>query len=110
MRPQIILSRIPRGLRNVALFWAFCFALLFPLAVNHYPVVFSDTGEYIASFRGLNSIHNPIDRPIFYSALVYAAGFFGKSLYGTVFVQALCYSYVFRRALGTIFDREGSQA
>lgn len=68
-------------------------ALLFmaPAFYNGYPLVFSDTGTYIASgFDG----NIPVDRPIWYGWFIRIVGF--KSLWFVLFVQSMILAGILR--------------
>lgn len=75
-------------------------ALLMPLFINHYPLVFNDTGTYIAAIRQ-HSV--PVDRPVFYSLYIYVSSLFGKTLYLTVILQAICCASIIRSVLRLVF-------
>ncbi len=74
--------------------WVALFALLltWPMVYNGFPLVFSDTGAYLAS--GVERFV-PGDRPVFYGLFLAAASSLG-GLSFAVFVQALCVAYVAR--------------
>ncbi len=82
------LSSAP-GLRHWR-WWAITFActlcIAAPALVNGFPLVYSDTGTYLASaFEGLV----PADRPYWYGGFILLASFGGAWLMGVVIVQAL---------------------
>lgn len=70
--------------------------IMVPALVNGSPLVFSDTGTYLASaFEGLV----PPDRPYWYGAFIRYASLNGAWLMGVVMTQALlCALYVFTMA------------
>jgi hypothetical protein len=65
-------------------------ALAWPMYWNGFPLVFNDTGVYIASAL---EHYVPWDRPIFYSVFLAVAGK-AASLYAAVLVQSLLAAYV----------------
>lgn len=81
-------------------------ALLLPLSINHYPLIFSDTGTYIGAIRQ-HSV--PVDRPVFYSIYIYLSSFFGKTLYLTVALQAICCAFIIRSVLNLICSEKNNK-
>jgi hypothetical protein len=81
-------------------------ALAWPMYWNGFPLVFSDTGTYVAS-----AIEGwvPWDRPIFYSLFLRAAGK-GVSLYAAVLIQALMAAYVVVSFCRAFSERAGAFA
>ncbi len=71
-------------LRRVALLGACAVLLLTPALLNGFPLVFSDTGVYVACALKLSV---PADHPVFYSLFLRAAQV-GRSLWWPALVQA----------------------
>jgi hypothetical protein len=75
---------------RLAIFFSIVNSLLIPMYLNHYPIMFSDTGAYIEAFRGIGSfLHPPADRPVFYSIFIYLTSLGRRILYLAPVVQAL---------------------
>src|SRR4051794_9383981 len=78
------------GLNVAAVVLLAAFALAWPMYWNRFPLVFNDTGVYIAAAI---ERYVPWDRPIFYSVFLGAVGKVA-SLYAAVLVQSLMAGYV----------------
>src|SRR5581483_829555 len=77
---------------------------LTPAILNHYPIVFSDTGEHIAS--GFE-MYFPGDRPITYGIFLRYFSFDGTTLWTVVITQALLFSYLMAHLYKLIFGARG---
>ncbi len=65
-------------------------ALLVPLVLNGYPIIFADSANYVSSYRNVTSfLHPPVPRPIFYSFYVFLTSLDGASLVLVCVAQAL---------------------
>lgn len=62
--------------------------LMIPAFINGYPIVYSDTGTYLASAFLLET---PFDRPITYGLFIRLASVNGMSLWGVIFLQSGIY-------------------
>ncbi len=85
---------------NVSLTLMAVLALMSPAIINGFPLVYSDSGTYIAAAQ-TNSI--PVDRPIIYSLFLNITSL-NVSLWITIFVQCLILVYLFSLLLTNIFE------
>lgn len=65
--------------------------LMIPAFINGYPIVYSDTGTYLASAFLLET---PFDRPITYGLFIRLASVNGMSLWGVIFLQSWIISWL----------------
>lgn len=75
-------------------------ALMSPAIINGFPLVYSDSGTYIAAAK-TNSI--PVDRPIVYSLFLNISSL-SISLWITIFIQCLILVYLFYLLLTKVFE------
>ena len=78
--------------------------LVVPALANQYPLVYSDSGTYIATSRNLLP---PIDRPIGYGFLIRAVTW-QSTLWTVVFFQGAVSSWLVREAMRTLFPAMGN--
>lgn len=84
--------------KNILLCLLACCALIWPALYNGYPLVYSDTGSYIAS--GFTQ-EVPIDRPLIYGLFVKLSSF-GFSLWFVIITQALLVFFVVKTFLENV--------
>lgn len=72
--------------------------VLLPLLINGYPIFFNDSGAYLQAFTGMASFDHPlVDRPIFYSAYLYAFRTLFHTNAAAVLFQGVVFAYVATR-------------
>lgn len=81
-------------------------ALMSPAIINGFPLVYSDSGTYIAAAK-TNSI--PVDRPIVYSLFLNISSL-DLSLWITILIQSLILVYLFYLLFTQVFEVKHSYA
>ena len=96
-----LFERIP--IRQFGYYFLTGLILVVPALMNNYPLMYSDSGSYIATSRHLLP---PIDRPVGYG-LILRAVTWQSTLWTVVFFQGMVASWLIREVLRTIFPVAG---